>query len=72
MLPTFNCTSSVETSLLDYDLSLVNTLGQLVYTKKACSGKQTVDIRNLSNGIYYLKIETPEHETINRKIIIQN
>jgi hypothetical protein len=63
---------SIETSISNYQLSLINVTGQVVYHRAACNSKQTIDVEGLANGVYNLKLETAEHEVINRKVVIQN
>jgi hypothetical protein len=63
---------NIETSLSNYQLSLINVTGQVVYHIAACKSRQTIDVEGLANGVYNLKLETAQHEVINRKVVIQN
>jgi hypothetical protein len=63
---------NIETSLSNYQLSLINVTGQVVYRRDACDRKQVIDVEGLASGVYNLKLETAEHEVINRKAVIQN
>jgi hypothetical protein len=63
---------NIETSMSNYQLSLVNVTGQIVYRREACNRKHVIDVEGLANGVYNLKLETASHEVINRKVVIQN
>jgi len=63
---------TVETSLSDYGLAFVNTIGQIVHAKQHCSEKETIDVRALVNGIYHLRIETADGAYVNRKVVVQH
>ncbi len=57
-----------------FSLSLCNSSGQLEWIKKIPHDmglKWTIDIRNLSSGIYYLIIQTPD-ELIKEKLIVMD
>jgi hypothetical protein len=69
--PTFG-QLNIETSLSNYQLSLINVTGQVVCHRASCNTKQTIDVEGLANGVYNLKLETAEREVINRKVFIQN
>jgi bilirubin oxidase len=41
-------------------LTLINELGQIVYTIKPFSRKSTINMTTYSNGLYHLKVETTQ------------
>ncbi len=55
------------------DISIYNTLGNVVYEKNSTSENLlNIDILNLSEGIYLLKVRTIKTETIQTlKFIVQ-
>ncbi len=59
----------------DINFELINTLGQIIYTKEQASftGKNTLKINadNLSNGVYYYSIIFNDNR-ITRKLIVNN
>lgn len=63
---------SIKTSLSNYKLAIINAMGQVVYNKNVCNNEQIINVGSLANGVYHLKLETAEHEVINRKIVIQH
>lgn len=62
----------IETQLTNYNISLINTLGQFVYQKHSCNGKQTLDVSNLADGMYYLKVAIPGNKPQTKKVMIQH
>lgn len=62
---------TIDVSLNAYNISLVNTLGQIVYTKQECSRKTIVNTSSLPSGIYYLKLTAEGQPIDNNKILIQ-
>ena len=38
------------------NVEVVNALGQVVYEKENVSGELSIDIRNLTNGMYFVKV----------------
>jgi hypothetical protein len=63
---------NIETALTNYNISLSNTIGQQVFIRSNCTGKQQVDLSNFAPGIYYLRLETTDRKIIDRKIAVQN
>lgn len=56
---------TIDTDLDNYDLAVYSSMGQMVEKYSAYSGKQTVDISELPNGIYYFVVHsTTSQETI--------
>ncbi len=56
---------TVETDLDNYELTVYSSMGQMVKKYSAYSGKQSVDISELPNGIYYFVVHsTTSQETI--------
>ena len=52
---------NIEFATNEYEATIIeitNTLGQILYNQKAKSDKETVAIKHLQNGIYYLSIKT--------------
>ncbi|MBC7607608.1 MAG: T9SS type A sorting domain-containing protein [Burkholderiales bacterium] len=53
--------------------SLVNQLGQIVHKFSVDAiGESIITIENLSDGVYYLKSETNQGNTVSKKIVVQN
>lgn len=63
---------NIETTLSNHNLSLINTLGQVVYTKGGCNSRQAIDISQLVNSIYYLRIEAVDKTVVNKKVLVQH
>jgi hypothetical protein len=63
---------TIETPSAAYKISLVNSVGQLVYYEEKCSGKRQIDVSDLTDGIYFMRIETAEKQYTNRKIVVQH
>ena len=59
---------------LDFSLSLLNLIGQLVIIDKQelFSGEyvKQVDVSNYANGIYFIEVKT-DNGVINKKLILQ-
>ncbi len=53
------------------DYSIVNELGQIIQTFKSESDNYKVNLKGLSNGIYFLKVENRNH-SVNLKIVVVN
>ena len=52
-------------------ISVINTLGQLMYLSNENAGKShAIEMNDVAAGVYYLIIETPEQQII-RKVVIQ-
>lgn len=61
---------SITTNQDDVEVSIFNTTGQLVYHKKYQNQKINVDLNNLPQGIYIVKLTNP---TLNySKVIVKN
>lgn len=54
--------ATIETQ--DIQISIVNTLGQIVYTTKNSNPQQEIDLSFLTGGIYYLKIQDKSEQKI--------
>ncbi len=64
-------TSFIEVSLeqANASLSLYSLTGQKLYSQKAVSKQQTINVQNLSNGVYFLQISHPNKQSKTIKII---
>jgi hypothetical protein len=62
---------SVEVPTNNYELSLLNTIGQVVYKKSSAQAKERIDLSGFSSGVYCLGITTKNGHVINKKIIVQ-
>ena len=54
-----------------YNLSIHSLKGENVLNKKAMIGEQTLDVSNLTSGVYMATIETANGTKTKRKIVIQ-
>ena len=52
-----NAFLNIETENMTH-ISIVNTLGQIVYDKEICNDKEVVDMTQYNNGIYLVRITT--------------
>ncbi len=52
------------------DLVIVNNIGQVVYSEKLNAGKASINIQNLVNGIYFVKISNADSK-VNYKVVKQ-
>jgi len=53
------------------DVSIYNDLGILVKSQKKISGKQTIDMPGLRNGVYFVKL-SENNASVTRKILVLN
>jgi hypothetical protein len=60
---------TIESRQKNYEVIIVNALGEEVYSSQINSYRSEVDLRNQPNGIYFLSIKTREG-VLNRKLII--
>ena len=44
------------TNVENADIEIVNALGQVVYANKNASGNISIDVRNFTNGTYFVKV----------------
>ena len=63
---------SIETSETSYNLSLLNSIGQVVFAQDNYNGKQVIKLETYDNGIYVLRLTTANGHRIDKKIVIQN
>ena len=49
------------------NIEIVNALGQVVYASENISGEHSIDVRNLSNGTYFVKI----NDTVSKISIVR-
>ncbi len=61
----------LPTQLINASIYIVNTNGQLVYSQKAITTNQTINVSNLNNGIYYIQIVKQNIKQL-KKLIIQH
>jgi CSLREA domain-containing protein len=52
-----------------YSLKVMNTLGQLVFSKKGDTSSTTLDVSNLSKGLYFLNIDSENGNSQTLKFI---
>jgi hypothetical protein len=62
---------TVETTLADYTLTVLNTLGQVI-EQRVESERAVLDVSQYNSGIYYLQITTTEGQVMNRKFVVQH
>jgi hypothetical protein len=62
---------AIETTLANYTLTVLNTLGQVV-ERRMESGKAVLNVSQYNSGIYYLQITTTEGQVMNRKFVVQH
>jgi hypothetical protein len=55
--------------IIPYDLTLVNSIGNIIYTNKINKERISIDLSNLIQGIYFIKIQNNSDITFNKKII---
>jgi len=68
----FNNVVSIEnTSLKEFDIQIYNANGQLVKYISKGQSHQEINLASLKNGIYMLKITTPESQKV-VKLLKQN
>jgi hypothetical protein len=56
---------------ISFELSIINTLGNIVYRKAFNHNSPSCDIENFSPGIYLVMIETKDGMWLSKKIIVQ-
>lgn len=61
---------SIETKEKEYVLIITNVLGEKVFFQKIQKEKSEIDLSKQPNGIYFLKLETPNGQ-FTQKLIIQ-
>lgn len=61
----------IPTQLINANINIVNINGQLVYSKKATTTNQTIDVSILNNGIYFIQI-VKQNILQSKKLIIQH
>ncbi|MBK8369471.1 MAG: T9SS type A sorting domain-containing protein [Bacteroidetes bacterium] len=54
----FMTVSLVDGSTEATTIYIMNALGEIVLTEKATSSNTTLNINNLTNGIYFIKVES--------------
>lgn len=62
---------NIDDKVIDGDLSLINSLGSLILTKKIEGSTSQIYIGEIPNGLYYIMIETNEGIKVTRKLIKQ-
>ena len=62
----------IEASNSLYSIELLNSIGQLVFTKDNYRGRQNIDLRDYAEGIYILRLTTANGNRFDKKIIIQH
>ena len=46
-------------------ITITNALGQVVYTETVLAGKQTINLKNQNNGLYFMNLKQDgKHQTI--------
>jgi hypothetical protein len=56
---------------ISFELTIINTVGNLVYRKAINHNSPSCDIENFSPGIYLVMIETKDGMWLSKKIIVQ-
>lgn len=57
---------------LDFQVKMVDVLGNLILSESFTDGSGKLDITKYRNGIYFIKIEADGVRTITRKLIIRH
>ncbi len=60
---------TIETQEAIENLEIINILGQVIWSQNKVNNRQTIDITDYPNGIYYLKINTQAQERVEAFII---
>ena len=60
----------LQPSTEDYQITVENTLGQLVYQTTAKVGKQSIQTANFKTGVYFVKVQTSKGLMV-EKVVIQ-
>ena len=62
-------TFTIESTVNDYTLVVMNMLGQRILTKRVQSEKQEIDISTVANGMYFIQ-EQYKNGMATQKLII--
>ncbi|HYD20127.1 MAG TPA: SBBP repeat-containing protein [Flavipsychrobacter sp.] len=60
---------TINTTLTNYTITILNTLGQLT-EKIAGNWSAVLDVSQYTPGVYYLRIETTDGQMLNRKFVV--
>lgn len=61
----------LPTQLINANIYIINTNGQIMYRERATTTNQTIDVGSLMNGIYYMQI-IKQHIQQSKKLMIQH
>ena len=53
-------------------VKIVDVLGNVVMKETFIESSKTVDVTDFKNGIYFIRVEAPGAQTINRKVIVRH
>lgn len=53
-------------------VKIVDVLGNVVMKETFIESSKTVDVTDFKNGIYFVRVEAPGAQTINRKVIVRH
>lgn len=62
--------TSVELTGQSFDLSIIDCSGRIVFESKNCYNSTEVNIANLQNGIYYIRVMTSSKQVLYKKFIV--
>ncbi|MFZ4412882.1 MAG: T9SS type A sorting domain-containing protein [Bacteroidales bacterium] len=60
---------TIETSVEEFQLSIINSVGQTVLQKHCTTSQQTIDIQNYPQGMYYYKLVSDKGKVISGKFV---
>jgi hypothetical protein len=63
-----NSFDSAQLPLSNTTISIINAIGEIVLTEKATSSNTTLNTSNLTNGIYFIKVESKNGSAIKKFI----
>jgi hypothetical protein len=71
--PTINSldVTILNTNLETFQIDILNLIGEIVTNEKINGIKKSIDVRHLSNGVYYAKVTNQNGEVRTKKFLIQ-
>ena len=52
---------NIKSNVQDYDVSIFNLHGQIIYTKKGSSNDLKIDTKKLTSGVYFVLINSNDN-----------
>ncbi|MBL7719321.1 MAG: T9SS type A sorting domain-containing protein, partial [Flavipsychrobacter sp.] len=59
-------------SVAGYSVQLVNMMGQVVYAKDLCGEKERINVSQLADGVYLVKVQRDKEPVLSRKVLVQH